>query len=219
MLAQIPLAYGISEEVAQLASEAAQLMDRFPVADEASTDTTREPPKSNLGFGETGDAPVQVESDIEIELNSLVDDRDTSPLDEDELDGRDDIDILDRIFSGSLDIDLEEERFEIDTIETRERKSSSTSNRGSYKNIRKEGGVSLDDVDLSEFGNDETSDESIIDESGGNISSDKKSKGFDNLIEDLYMLSKEGEKDSTSENLKLKKNKRIAKNDSRSRRK
>jgi superfamily II RNA helicase len=58
ILRQVPLAYGVSEKLSNLAYEAANKMDRFPVADFMDSDSASTPNtnKSGQGFGSMGDS-------------------------------------------------------------------------------------------------------------------------------------------------------------------
>ena len=64
ILRQVPLAYGVSEKLSSLAYEAANKMDRFPVADFMDSDSaSSSPSKSGQGFGSVGDSSTKFEGD------------------------------------------------------------------------------------------------------------------------------------------------------------
>lgn len=125
ILRQIPLAYGIAPSIANIATKAANEMDRFPVADEASSDSKS---SSGIGFGGPGEGTEDEPRVLDIDIDLLDDAGDYSDPDtradrlglssadmeeldrlmlqdedddDDAYDTRDGIDLLNQVFGGN----------------------------------------------------------------------------------------------------------------------
>ena len=132
ILKQIPQAYGIPPEIAQISMDAVKAMDRFPVADEQDDGNDNVlTTGAGVGFDGTGSSSLmeggdgKISSDIDEELLKLLEESDREMGADDDDNGDEprvfDLDILSDVLNNSENEDFPEDFFdqEVGDVEVR----------------------------------------------------------------------------------------------------